>query len=51
MHNCTCFVGTSVSNPDPDWVRIQEGKYEPQKREKVKKFYLCYEIISLFYTR
>jgi hypothetical protein len=27
-------VGTSVSDPDQDWVRIQEGKYEPYKREK-----------------
>jgi hypothetical protein len=27
-------VGTSVSDPDPDWVQIQEGKYDPQKKEK-----------------
>jgi hypothetical protein len=25
-------VVTSVSDPDQDWVRIQESKYDPQKR-------------------
>ncbi len=30
----------SVSDPDPDWYRIKEGKNDPQKLKKVEKFHV-----------
>jgi hypothetical protein len=43
-------LGTRVSDPDPDWmriqsgpwirIRIQEGKNDPQKFKKVKTFHV-----------
>jgi hypothetical protein len=29
-----------VADPDPSWIRIQEGKNDPEKKKKVKKIHV-----------
>ncbi len=33
------YQQTSVVDPDPDWIRIRDGKNSPQKFKKVSKFH------------
>ena len=43
----------SDSDPDPDWIRIQsgqwirEGRNDPQKQKKVKKFHV--EVLDVLF--
>jgi hypothetical protein len=40
-------TSVSVSDPDLDWIRIQEGKNNPQKIKKGKKFHVLFEVLDV----